>query len=313
MGKEIPKLTDNWKVVTLSLIVATIFWFFNALSKNYDAHVEYPLEFQFQKDSLVIVDPLPEYLQLEVAGGGWDLLRRTTWIGAEPIVIKLDNPTEVKLYPKNNLRRIVSEQLKDINVKYILTDSVFINIEPRVSRKVIVQIDSSSIKLRDNYRVTSKINLSQDTIEITGPVSYIKQLKSPITLPLTSSEISRDFDDEIEIPLNNEDIMTSVPSIISVDFSVEEFKNITLAIPLEKQNFDSLQNIYLLDSTVNVSYWIAQSKVDQVSANDFSILADKSLIEEKDSTLSLLLLYAPEDALEVMLEKTKVKVSYAER
>jgi len=308
MGKGLPKLSDNWKVVALSLLVATIFWFFNALSKDYDARVEYPLEFHFQKDSLVVVDPLPEYIQLEVAGGGWELLRRTTWIGANPIIIKLDNPTEVKLYPKNNLRRIVSEQLKDITVKYILTDSVFINIEPRVSRSIIVKLDSISIGLEESHRLTSPITLSEDTVKITGPVSLIKKLVSPYYLKLGENEISRDYDEEIRIPLENERIMSSNPKSLDVTFKVEEYQEINLAIPLETINFDSLENIVLTDTSVQIKFWVAESKAKEIKASDFSFIVDRSLMNERDSTIEILTFYIPEDALDLTFEKEKVSI-----
>lgn len=310
MGSKLPKIHSNWKVVVLALVVATTFWFFNALSKNYEAQVQYPLEFQFQRDSLIIVDPLPKFIKLEVSGGGWDLLRRTTKIGAKPIIIQLDNPTEVKLLPKNNVQRIVADQLKEITVKYILTDSLFINIEPKETRLIKVIIDSAFIDLEKNHRITSVINQNIDTISVTGPTSLIRQLKSPFFVRVNEEEIDSDFDDYVPITLANKKIVQSSPNEILVKFAVEEFVNKTIEIPVEKLNFENSEEIMLSDSTVEVSFTIAKSKESSVDASNFSVTADFSAINKSDSTIQLLPVVLSEFATDIEFSKETVKVEY---
>ena len=310
MGNKLPKVHSNWKVVVLSLAVATTFWFFNALSKNYDAVVDYPIRFDFAADSVVVVDPLPEYIKLEVAGGGWDLLRRTTKIGATPVVIKLDNPTEVKLLPKNNLQRIISEQMKDVTVQFILTDSLFINIQPEISRMVVVKIDSATIDLEEGHRITSPIQLPEDSILITGPENLVSQLRSPYLIQVEEKEIDSDFEEAIEIPLPNKDIMQASPPEAYVSFRVEEFKEVSINVTIEQLNFDTLSQAGLIDNTVLVRFMVASSEEDNVSPDDFIITADWSSLNEQDSTINLISVLQPEYADNILFEKEKVKVVY---
>ncbi|MGB3466305.1 MAG: hypothetical protein WBA74_13590 [Cyclobacteriaceae bacterium] len=309
MGR-LPKIHKNWKVVVLALFVATTFWFFNALSKNYDAQVEYPLEFKFQRDSLIIVEPLPRFIQLEVAGGGWDLLRRTTTIGAKPIIIELDNPTEVKLLPKNNLQRIIADQLSDITVKYILTDSLFIDIETLQSVKMKVIIDSAFVDLEENYRITSSIIQNVDSVTFSGPVSLIRQLKSPYFVQIEEEGLDSDFEERVPIRFVNSKLIKAMPEAIEVSFSVEEFKQKTLAVPLEKINFDNAPEAILRDSVITVSFMIAESKEDDISAEEFSMIADYSLINKLDSTIAIQPFRLPEIVTDVEFIPEKVKVDY---
>ena len=310
MGNKAPKVHSNWKVVVLSLAVATTFWFFNALSKNYEAEVEYPLQFEFADDSVVVVDPLPRYIRLEVSGGGWDLLRRTTKIGATPVIIKLDNPTEVKLLPKNNLQRIISEQMKDVTVQFILTDSLFINIEPEVSRMLIVKIDSAAIDLQKNHRITSPIKLPVDTILVTGPESLVSKMRSPHLIQVSEKNIDSDFEEAIRIPLPDRNIMQASPPEAYVSFSVEEFKEVSLNVPIEKLNFDSLSQATLVDSTVVVHFMVAASKESNIAITDFNITADLLSLNQQDSSILLIPVLQPEYADNVVFEKEKVKVIY---
>ena len=70
-------IKENWKVILLSIIGAATFWFFNALNKNYDARISYPLSFSFDRDSVIVVEPLAEEVKIDVTSGGWNLLRKT--------------------------------------------------------------------------------------------------------------------------------------------------------------------------------------------------------------------------------------------
>ena len=87
---------SSWKVLILSFLGATTFWFFSALGKQYNTRIRYPLEVVFDRDSLVLMQPLEEYVEIDVTGGGWDLFRQSFWFGADPILIEPDNPVSIK-------------------------------------------------------------------------------------------------------------------------------------------------------------------------------------------------------------------------
>ena len=73
-------INENWKVVVLAVAGAATFWLFNALNKNYDTRLNYPVVFEFNRDSVVVVTPLAEEINIDVNGGGWNLIRNTFWI-----------------------------------------------------------------------------------------------------------------------------------------------------------------------------------------------------------------------------------------
>ena len=56
----------NLRIVFLSLLTATIFWFFNALNKEYTAKINYPVEIIYGRDSLVAVNELPKHIPVNV-------------------------------------------------------------------------------------------------------------------------------------------------------------------------------------------------------------------------------------------------------
>ena len=86
----------NWKVVVLCILAATIFWLFNALNKTYTTNITFPLEFDYDKETFVAVQPLPSNVRINVKGIGWDLFRRSAGLKVPALSIPLERPSEIK-------------------------------------------------------------------------------------------------------------------------------------------------------------------------------------------------------------------------
>ena len=193
------RVLKNWKVVLLSLGGATTFWFFNALNKDYNAVINYPIEFQFARDSVVILDPLPSSVTIDVSSGGWNLIRKTLFFNVTPIQIELENPTEISYYTRSALFPLVIDQLEELQINYLVTDTLYINIDKKKTKKFLAKIDSLKIPLKDSYRLTSSIQITPDTIELTGAQSFLDTLGQYYYLSFDTKEIDDSFDKKIEV------------------------------------------------------------------------------------------------------------------
>jgi hypothetical protein len=49
----------NWKAVVLCVFAAMIFWFFNALNKNYTTNISFPIAFDYNDNVYIPIRPLP--------------------------------------------------------------------------------------------------------------------------------------------------------------------------------------------------------------------------------------------------------------
>jgi hypothetical protein len=67
----------NWKAVVLCIFAATVFWFFNALNKNYSTNINFALAFEYDQDRFIPMKSLPSTVRMNVTGSGWDLFRRS--------------------------------------------------------------------------------------------------------------------------------------------------------------------------------------------------------------------------------------------
>lgn len=305
-----PGKNENWKVVLLSVLGATIFWFFNALNKDYSAKVNYPLEYTFEIDSVVVMKPLAKVVRIDVAGGGWSLIRKTFWFNVAPINISLDNPADIKYYTRSSLVPLISDQLDGLDLNFVITDTLFIDIEKKVVKQLMVQVDSLGISMKENFRITSPILVSPDSVYVTGPKSTMNRMNLYVWIDMKKNNLDENFDDEVSLLLPDGGLVSSSPNEIKLEFTVEEFLSIELPIKIDAINFPADSSIYLLDSIMTVQYVINEKAEKSIDPTDFNVTVDYSFYNKADSTISPILMYSPEEAIEIEIPE-KIKVYHA--
>lgn len=306
----IPKILGNWKVVVLSFLGATTFWFFSALGKDYDSRIQYPIEFVFDRDSLIVVKPLPEYVDIDVSGGGWDLFRESFWFGSNPIVIELDNPAAIRYLTRPTIMPIVTDQLDEYRINFLFTDTLFINIDQRVSKRVNLKIDSSKISMDEDYRIISPITLSPDTAIISGPTSFVDTLKDSYFIMLDAESIDKSYDRFVKLGFPENIGISSDPPTVNVKFGVDQFDKLELAAKVEMQNFPKDSSVYVSNPNIIVRFVVQQQLREDYFANDFKVVVDYNLINKADSTAPAIVLFHPENVIEVETLPDSLAITY---
>ena len=231
------KFTNNWKVVTFSIMGATTFWLFRALNEQHSALISYPIEFVFNRDSTVVMNPLPTVIKIDVSSGGWNLFRRTLIFGVDPLKVELDNPSEVNFLTQSFLSPIVEDQLEGLKINYIVTDTLFLNIERKIKKRMRLKVDSLNLSLEKDYQLISSIDIRPDHMMLIGPDSIINSFETDFDITPDDNEIDEDFDSRVEVPIVFKDLIQSEPNEVNVSFEVDKFKNVNIEVPIALQNF----------------------------------------------------------------------------
>lgn len=306
----VPKILGNWKVVLLSFLGATIFWFFSALGKDYNSRIDYPIEFVYDRDSLVAINPLPEYVDIDVSGGGWDLFREFFWFGSNPIVIELDNPAAIRYLTRPTILPIITDQLDEYRINFLFTDTLFIDIDRKVSKKVKLKIDSAAISIDEDYRIISSIKLTPDTATIFGPTSFIDTLNTIYIFKLDAESIDKTYDRFVKLGLPEAYDIHSDPSTVNVKFEVGQFDRLELNTTVEMQNFPSDSSVYVSNPNVIVRFVVSQDLREDYFADDFKIMVDYNLINKADSTAPAIVLFQPDNVIEVETIPDSLAITY---
>ncbi|SNS92832.1 hypothetical protein SAMN05421640_1662 [Ekhidna lutea] len=305
----IPKILSNWKVVVLSFLGATTFWFFSALGKEYNYRIQHPIEFVYNKDSLIAIKALPEFVDIDVSGGGWDLFRESFWF-VDPVVFELDNPAAIRYLTRPTILPIISDQLKEYRVNFLYTDTLYVNIDRKVSRSVNLRIDSTKISMDDDYRIITPITLSPDTATIYGPTSFIDTLKQDYHIKLEAKSIDKAFDRFVKLGLPEAFDIYSTPPTVNVKFEVDRFDRLEIASMVEMQNFPADSSVYITNPNVTVRFVVQRELREDYFSDDFKVVVDYNLINKGDSTAPAIVVYHPENVLEVETIPDSLAISY---
>ncbi len=288
---------------------AATFWLFRALNKSHSALISYPIEFVFNVDSTVIMNPLPTTIKIDVSSGGWNLFRRTLIFSIDPIQVELDNPSEVNFLTQSFLSPIVEDQLKGLTINYIVTDTLFLSIERKITKRMILKVDSLSLPLEEDYQLMSNITIQPDHVVLTGPKSIINSFESDLYITLDENNIDEDFNGRVEVPIVFEDLIKSYPSEVNVSFEVDKFKNVKIGVPIILQNFPSNRVTTLLDSIVDVTYRVKESFKEDFSSEDFYVVLDYDFLKTDSLGVPVLIKY-PDTLRTVSIDSQKVRFRY---
>ena len=305
-----PKDLKYWKVVVVSFLTAATFWFFNSLNKNYTTSLNYPVEYAFNKDSLVSVRPLPSEIGLDVSGGGWNLLRRTAIFNPLPLLIDLSDKSKQSSFSWVETLPSLREQIQDLTINQVLSDTMRVQIEPIQKKWVRPVIDSVGIKLEESFRLISRIDVSQDSILITGPKSYLDTMSSVYLVNIQDEEIDKDFDGLVNVVSSFEEIVKASPPEIDASFRVDRFNYLQMDVPVEKSNFPTDSSAVLSLDKVLVRFVVQESMIENYAESDFIVITDYNMMRKSDSTVLAVLTAYPLEVSEVQMEPEIIKVIF---
>ncbi|HEY3405842.1 MAG TPA: hypothetical protein VGK59_20800 [Ohtaekwangia sp.] len=223
----------NWKAVALCIFAATIFWFFNALNKNYTTNITFPLAFDYNSENYVAIRPLPEEVRINVTGMGWDLFRKSLGLKIPPLVIPLERPSQINKIVGSTLPALFANQLERLEINFVLTDTLHISLEPKATRWVTLALDSPSILFKKGYSRISEATITPDSIYIEGPWNLIKSISEPVYLKIDQRNIDDDFDEDVEVKFLNKEFIRRDPPTVSVGFKVDPVSEVKDSIKIE--------------------------------------------------------------------------------
>ena len=237
------------KIFLYCFLAGSLIWLFNELNNKSNATIFYPINFEYDEpENFIEVEPNPNLVEVSINGTGWNLLRNLLKINIKKAEYKLNNPSQTKYILSSSLIPNISESLENISLNYVVTDSVFFNIELIKTKSLILKFDSLGIELRDNFKVVSDVKISDEIIIIKGPESLINTLPDEYLLKLKENNIGRNFNSDISIESFGNFSEVS-PKRVNVNFLVSEFIN-------DEITFDLIYNQdgYDIDTTIVVTY-----------------------------------------------------------
>jgi hypothetical protein len=226
----------NWQAIVLCFLAATVFWFFTAFNKVHTATLRFPLRFEFDNQRFVAINPLPHQISINVSGSGWELFRKSVGIKLPELLIPLEQPQDLKKLPTVVLTPVLASQLGGLQINYMVTDTLHLQVEERKSKTFRVAVDLSDVKFREGFGSTGETKAVPDTVVIEGPKSIVSAIPDTIVLRVQGKQISKSFHDEVEVPLFSSESINRNPPVVSVSIEVSEMVTIEAIIKIQTVN-----------------------------------------------------------------------------
>jgi len=307
------KKAANFKVVALCVLTATTFWILNALNKdNYYTVVDYPIEFYYNQQEFMAVEELPNKVRIEIYGNGWDLIRKYFKVNVSPFVIELQNPPRQQVILTRNIQRELSDKLVPTQITSILTDSLRLNIENIITRKVAVRIDTTANTLARNIRMASPIKVDPATVTVRGPTSMVQRFGASFHVKLEDERINRDFSKLIPITIPRElsPYLTLVEDNVLVEFEVVEFLEGNKRLKLRMVNFPANVSIDQNINSVIMQYIVDERRVDELKELELEGILNYNNRNRQDSTVNVQLNRKPAYLENITFDPETLRLRY---
>ena len=312
-GRISSKKLSDLKVVVLCIAAATTFWILNALNKdNYSTIVDYPIEWDYDQDSYMAVESLPESLPIQISGNGWDLLRKYFKLNEPPFIINLVDPSAKNFILSSELKRPLGDFITPTILIGTLEDSIHFQIEKIEQRKLNLFVDSTSFSLAKNIEIEGPISFSPSQVTLQGPTSVLETFEGKFPVFLNENRISQNFQKSVPISINKNlaEVVSLQEESVDVSFTVIQFLEGNKRLKVKKTNFPRNVTLENEEITPMITYLVDGSKVTELKDIEFDAILDYRKRNREDSTITIEVKPNPSYIKEIKVDPTFVKLKY---
>jgi len=268
------------------MLIASAVWMLNALNKEYTTLIAYPVQFKYDKQRLIPVDDLPTKLEVNVTGPGWSLLKRTFGLNQKSVVIYPNKYARKKYLGSDDLLPVFVSQLPELKVNFVVSDSILINMNRIITKKIGIQVDTSVIRLAEGYSICGPVFIKPDSITITGASSLVNAFPSSLFIELPIKNLSDDFEEAVDIDYRQYNYLKFSNKKILVGLKVGKYLSSTVQVPITFINFpDSYVVPDLLSATLKLK--VKESELDSLKNHHIQVVVDYKKLRGKSIYLNV--------------------------
>ena len=136
--------------------------------------------------------------------------------------------------PGVSLTNRVADDLDELQLNYILEDTLHMNIDYRDKRSFAVYVDSTGISVADNFRIVSPVIYDVHLLEIEGPRALLHANPSDsFLIAVHENQINGNYNDEIQFEVDPKHAEDLCSSLVLSALETGEYYNIRIKIEAE--------------------------------------------------------------------------------
>ena len=295
------KIKANKKMVTYIFFVglATIFWFLNALSKEYTTTVNYPVSYSDFPAKKILSNELPPRLRLTVRAYGFDLLRYKLSFFQSlnfPVNEYTNNKMEKVgennfLFPTNRMTSQVATQLSSaISVTHISPDTINFQFSSLIEKKVPIHLNYN-LKFEAQFRQGADIVLRPDSILIVGAQAILDSVKYIETDVLELRKLNETTKKKLGfVKIKGLEFSQNK---VEVKVPVEQFTEAQKKVTLKVVNLPDSVFLRLFPHEIKMSYLVGLKDYETITPEQFEVEIDYKTIDLANNKVKVNLINSP--------------------
>jgi len=297
--KENIKANKKMATYMFFVVLATIFWFLNALSKEYTTTVNYPVTYKDLPSKKILSNELPSRLRLTVRAKGFDLLRYKLSF-FQSLNFSVNEHTNNKmekvgdnsfLFPTNRITSQVATQLSSaISVTHISPDTINFQFSSLIEKKIPVHLNTK-LKFEPQFRLGGDVVLKPDSVWVIGSQAIIDRVKQVETELLELKKLNETKIKRID--LVKVEGLSFIQKKVEIELPVEQYTEAQKQVSLKVINVPRSVFLRLFPHEIKLSYLVGLKDYDTISAEHFDLEADYSKMDTVRNKLKVYLKNSP--------------------
>jgi len=265
------------------VIIATVLWSLNALNKEYDTSIMYPIKYINYPIGRFPNSQLPKEFLLNVHASGFSILSQNINSRMSPMVLDLNKYANSKNNTSNkeiviceistsSIREKLGHLLSsDIKLQEIYPAFLNINFIKAANKKVAIK-SMVNYTLKRQFTLKNEIYTTPDSILISAPISIIDDIENIKTKEVILKDIDKNtvIKTELLIPkdvyVNNDDV--------TLHLDVEQYTEAKRIFPINVINIPKDKILKLFPNKVEISYKVGLSHYKTANNDNFSFIVD---------------------------------------
>lgn len=282
------RLLPNKKLIIFVIFIgiATFIWLLWTLEKEYTTVISNPVQFSGLPEDRILVNKLPEKIQMEVTARGFAILRHNWDISTPPLKINFSNLYNVP-FDNNTAQNInvslgaaksrLTNQLSDIRVNSIVPDTLTFSFAILIHKKVPVIADIE-LEMEKQYMTKGIARVIPDSIEISGPSTILDTLDHLMTAPLRLKKVDRNIVRNLAV-VNHHDKITLMHKRVQVEVQVDQYTEKKLEAPIHGINVPDSVQLKFFPATAIITFRVIVSEFEKIQPEQFKLVVDYKQIE----------------------------------
>jgi len=307
----------NFIVFLIFVLIAFVFWFLIALSKEYTTVIDYPVKYtSFPKDKILIQE-LPDNFQLQITSNGFDLLKYEFSGFIFPYIIdykEISNHSQSNHFSfqtnmlLNDLRRKFPSNVK---VQDIFPKTLVFSFSSMVEKKIPVEADIV-YRLAKQYVVADRAIISPDYVIAKGPKAIIDTM----TVVKTEQYDLKILDEPVKkmLSLKEINLVTFSKDKILLFLNVQQFTEKTINIPVVMKGIPDSLSVNFVPDKISVKYKVALNHFNEILPEQFKAVANySSVVNAKDSKIPIYLEHRPKKVFDISFSPKRISFLFSEK